>query len=65
MFMRDEDRVQLFGVFTDRGQAGENVALAQAGVDQNARFFGADESGVSRATAGEDADLNYERPPLL
>jgi hypothetical protein len=63
MLVRDQDRVQLFGVFLDRGQAGQNVAPAQSGVDEDARFFGADESGISRTAAGENADLNYDAPP--
>jgi hypothetical protein len=63
MLVRDEDRVQLFGIFLDGGQAGENVALAQARVDEDARFFGADESGISRTAAGENADFNYDAPP--
>jgi len=65
MLVRDQDRVQLFGVFLDGGQSGQNVALAEAGVDQDARFFGTDESGISRTAAGENADLNYDAPPLL
>ena len=63
MLVRDQDRVQLFRVFLDRGQAGKNVALAETGVDEDARFFGADESGISRTAAGENADLNYDKPP--
>jgi hypothetical protein len=63
MLVRDQDRVQLFGVFLDRGQPGQNVAPAEAGVDEDARFFGADEGGVSRTAAGENADLNYDNPP--
>jgi hypothetical protein len=64
MLVRDQDGVQLFGVFADSGQPGQNVALAQPGVDEDTCFFGTNESGISRATAGEDADLNYDRPPL-
>jgi hypothetical protein len=60
MLVRDQDRVQLFGSSSISGEPGENVALAEAGVDQDARFFGADEGGVSRAAAGENADLDYD-----
>jgi hypothetical protein len=63
MLVRDQDRVQLFRIFLDRGQAGQNVAPAETGVDEDARFFGADESGISRTAAGENADLNYDAPP--
>jgi hypothetical protein len=65
MLMRDQDRVQLFGIFVDGGEPGENVAFAKAGVDQDARSFGADESRISRTAAGENADLDYDGPPLL
>ncbi len=65
MLMRDEDGIQLFGVFLNGGEAGQNVALAEAGIDEDARFFGADESGISRAAGGEDADLDYDAPPSL
>jgi hypothetical protein len=65
MLVRDEDGVQFFGVFVDGGQAGQDVAPAEAGIDQDARFFGADEGGISRAAGGEDADLDYDKPPLL
>ena len=64
MLVRDQDGIQLFGVFIDQCQPGQNVAPAQPGVDKDARFFGTDESGISRATAGQNADLNYDKPPL-
>jgi hypothetical protein len=63
MLVRDQDGVQLFGVFLDGGQAGQNVASAEPRVDEDARFFGANESGISRAATGENADLNYDNPP--
>jgi hypothetical protein len=65
MLVRDQDGVEHFGVFVDQGEPGESVALAEAGVNQDARFFGADEGGVSRTAAGEDADLNYDAPPFF
>jgi hypothetical protein len=57
MLVRDQNRIQLFGVLADRGQPRQNVAPAQTGIDEEARFFGADEGGISRAAAGENADL--------
>ena len=63
MLVRDQDGVELFGIFFDGGEAGQNVAPAQAGVDKDARFFGADESGISRAAAGENANFNDGAPP--
>src|SRR5579862_3796590 len=63
MLVRDQDRVELFGVFLDGSQAGQNVAFAEAGVDKDARFFGTDESGISRAAAGENANSNDGVPP--
>jgi hypothetical protein len=65
MLVGDQDRVQHFRVFVDKGEPGEDVALAQTSVNQDARFFGADESGVSRAAAGENADFNYDKPPFF
>jgi len=65
MLMCDQDRVQHFRIFVDAGEAGQDVALAETGVNQNARFFGADEGGVSRAAAGENANFNYDAPPLI
>jgi hypothetical protein len=65
MFVRYQDGVKLFGLFADSRQTRNNIALAQAGVDEDSRFFGTDESGVSRAAAGEDADLDYDNPPCL
>ena len=65
MFVRDQDRVQLLGVFVNSRQPGDHVAFAQPGVHQDARFFGTDEGGVSRTAAGENADLDYDAPPLL
>jgi hypothetical protein len=44
MLVCDEDGVESFGVFVDGGEAGEDVALGEAGVDEEARFFGADKS---------------------
>jgi len=32
MLVRDQDRVQFFSVLIDRGEARENVPLAEAGV---------------------------------
>jgi hypothetical protein len=63
MLVRDQDGVQHFGVFVDQGEPRESFALAEAGVNQDARFFGADEGGVSRTAAGEDADFDYGVPP--
>jgi hypothetical protein len=63
MLMRNKDCIQLFGVFLNQGKAGQDVAPAEAGINQDARFFGADESGISRAAGGEDADLDYDEPP--
>jgi hypothetical protein len=65
MLVRDQDRVQQFWVFVDRGEPGENVAFAETGVDEDARFFGADEGGISRAAAGENADFNDGVPPFV
>jgi hypothetical protein len=64
MLVRDQDRIQLFGVFIDEGQAGQNVAPAQPGVDEDARFFGADKGGIAGTAAGENANLNYDGPPF-
>jgi len=33
MLVRDQDRIQLLGVFLDSGKAGEDVALGEARVD--------------------------------
>ena len=63
MLVRDQDRVQLFRVFLDQGEAGKYVAFAETGVDENARFFRTDEGGISGAAAGEDADFNDGAPP--
>jgi hypothetical protein len=65
MLVRDEDGVQLFGVFVNGGEASQDVALAEAGIDEDASLFGADEGGISRAAGGEDADFDYDKPPLL
>jgi hypothetical protein len=65
MLVRDQNGVQLFGIFFDGGKAGQNVAPAQAGVDKDTRFFGAEEGGISRAAAGEDANFDYDAPPLI
>jgi len=63
MLVRDQDRVELFGVLVDGCQPRNDIALAQPGVDQDARLFGANEGGVSGTTAGENADLDYSAPP--
>jgi hypothetical protein len=47
----DEDGVQAFRLFPDRGQPSQDVALAQACVYEDARSLGADEGGVSRTAA--------------
>ena len=62
--MRDQDGVQLLSVLVNGREAGKNVALAEASVDEDARFFGADEGGISRAAAGENADFDYDEPPF-
>jgi hypothetical protein len=64
MLVRDQDGVQLFGVFANQGKPGENVAFTETGVDEDARSFGADEGGISRAAAGENADFDYDKPPF-
>jgi hypothetical protein len=58
--MRDEDGVQIFGVLTNGREPGENVALAETGVDKDACFFCSDEGGISRAATGENADFDYD-----
>jgi len=63
MLMCDEDGVQIFGVLANGREPSENVALAEAGVDKDACFFCADEGGISRAAAGENAGFDYGDPP--
>ena len=65
MLVRNQDGVQLFRFFADGGEPRQDIAFAETGVDKNARFFGSNESGVSGAATGEDANLNYDAPPEL
>jgi hypothetical protein len=63
MLVCDQNGVELFCVLANRAEPGKNVALAETGVDKDTRFFGSDEGRVSRAAAGENANVNDGVPP--
>src|SRR5581483_1281757 len=56
MLVRDDNAVQVLRPRTGAVQASLELAKAQPGVDQNTRFFGSHESGVSRASARQHAE---------
>jgi len=58
MLMGDQDSVQRFGVDINGGESGEGFALAEAGVNQDARVLAADVAAVAGARSGENADAN-------
>lgn len=63
VFVADEDGVNRIERFTDGIEAGLGFALAQTGIDENARAAGGDESAISRTAAGQNTDFDDERPP--
>ena len=62
MFVRDQDGVDVFEVFADRGQAFAELLHAEPGVDQDARIFGGQQRGVARTAARQHTEL-YDGPP--
>ena len=51
--MGNEHRVDVFGLFANFGEAAREIADAQTGVDQYARFRSGQESRVTAAPAGQ------------
>jgi hypothetical protein len=56
--VRDDHRIEFLRVLTNVYKALKRFAAAQTGIDQDARLLRCNEGGVSRATAGENADLD-------
>jgi hypothetical protein len=64
MLMGDQNGIEVLGLFADGIEAGDDVTLAEAGIDQDARPLGAKECGVSRTTASEHTDFDDDAPPV-
>ena len=57
MLVRDQDRVQVLGLFVDGRQPGQNVALAQARIHEDTRALSPNERCIPRTAAGQHTDF--------
>ena len=65
VLVRDQHGIELGGVEACFVAAGEEVALADAAVDQHAASGGGvfDDGGIAAASAGKDMELKHEDVP--
>jgi hypothetical protein len=55
--MGNQHGVERAKILSDGGQAFDNLAAAEAGVDQDAGTAGSDKGGIPGAAGSENADL--------
>jgi hypothetical protein len=60
MFVRDQDGVEVVLALADPLQPCRDLLAAQPGVDKETSAFSGNESGIARAAAGQNADLDDE-----
>ncbi len=63
VFVGDEEGVEGRGVFADGGEAVEDFAAAQAGVDEQAGAAGGEKGRVAGTGAGKYAEFDDAEPP--
>lgn len=56
VFVRDEDAVEAFRLDTQGAQAAQSLLATEAGVNQEARMLGFEQSGIARTARRENGD---------
>src|SRR5690349_10578033 len=57
VFVGDKNGIQGFGRFPNRGEPGDCIFAAEAGIDEEARMLGTDKNRVSGTARRQYADL--------
>lgn len=62
MFMGDENTVEAFERFAERGKAAESFFASEAGVDEERSAVGFQQRGVAGAARSQDGDSKADKP---